>query len=957
MPSSSSSAQQAAGGGVPEQQHQQEAPPHSQQQQQASNPHVQQAHHNAHAHHQQDSGASQEHSQAHSQGQQQHPHPNHGNAHQHQHQHQQQPPPNAGPGPEQMNQIPIQRQDPMEMSPIFQSLILVLVLYATHVFLKPVLTGLRDYFRPEKKVDKEALRSRRNEKFSAKADAIRDGFAGAVESVFRVEDLTPFVEAHCQALKRIGLGLITEDPNLNSFHTLAVLLDNCLIKGMTSFPAKSEGLRKQLLQFEHGERMLNLCAFYLQEAHQSPTTASPSPTTASTTSIKDKVASLQNKIKQEQSFYVFEESQRLQALTARCCIQYCLDISKAKGTRRWLQVDPKILIPDDLSVVPRDLLFMYSHPARVLQENADRTAKPAGDWAGATVAGVGEREKQREAEFTAEVQEYYLPAAVGGGKLHQEDEDDIPEVERLSQKERNLENSIQENVMEAILLGDYHLVQQQQQEQQQQQQYQGVADDDGDEKSIEQLQEEELQHCKQQIQTSHSLSTDFARLWVQRRRDRFRKELFESQKLAKPSPRDSDSDVDACGNHPISPTSADRKKRDAVIKERQRHFQALADHRLMPPNVRIAHFHWEGEIPHAFGLQSSQGGSKSSSSGANDSSSSGNKNTGPQRSAGGRDSKKNTSTSAKDKGNNATAVSTLAGAGRSKANATQVDVAMRQIALEAIPQWKCCPEVWEDTRSLRNFCQILTVGAALDYTNNRGFVCCVMILGRSLSSGDFHLLGGLGTNKNRGLPVSLGSTTSNKGVPVPRPDATSPLDDGHGMMAVFNGAKMLAGSEDPSDDDEEDAEGEGSGGNKIKGKQKGDKNGESPSTTSSTPGKAAASASGGSASTSSGSKQEQVEVADASKKQEQVEVADASKTISKLQYLPPAAGILSCEYGLDPEVQNIRERLVTGRSFKPEDNPYHYKNVKNNSPWAQMSFGAKVNDKNGQATMRQKSGF
>ena len=91
---------------------------------------------------------------------------------------------------------------------------------------------------------------------------------------------------------------------------------------------------------------------------------------------------------------------------------------------------------------------MYSNPARVLLDNAERTAKPSGSWYG-SAQGATEDEKAKEQEYIWEVQQHYLPK-LSTSAASDDHVDEWPEVERLSQKERNLESAVQENVIESI---------------------------------------------------------------------------------------------------------------------------------------------------------------------------------------------------------------------------------------------------------------------------------------------------------------------------------------------------------------------------------------------------------------------------------------------------------------------------------------------------------------------------
>eukprot|EP00392_Amoebophrya_sp_AT5.2_P016642 g16920.t1 len=497
---------------------------------------------------------------------------------------------------------------PIEMSPVFQALVLVIAL------------------------------------FSGKTEAVKEQFSGLVAAKGFMPDLLGFVSAHCDALKKAGLELITEDPSLTSLHCLSVLLDNCFLKGLTSFPAKNDKLRRELLQFSSGERMLNLCGFYLQDKKETGCSdkvqvgsAQQHQQSETTSSIAAKVGALQQKIQQEQQFYAFEPEQKLNAMIARACIAYCLDISKSKGTRRWLKVDPKILIPDELEVLPRDLLSLYAQPAKVLADSAAWSGSTSGgvaSWMGGLLSG-GSKEEKEDKDAAVET---WLFASPKCGETAEADVGMLaakvsPSVERLSLKEKNLESAIQEAVVEAI------------------------AKRAGTPSAI----------------PSHSVTTDAARLWAQKARSRHRELVFESQKLSKVKNESILSDEEFFG------------------ELRSEFFEHVVGHGLLPPNLKMAHFHWEGEIPHAFGLQSTQGGSKSSSG-------------------------------------------SLAGPGRNNAAAaTSTDVAMRQIALEALPHWTTS-DAWHDVllrncppASPRPNVHLLSVGAALDYTNNRGFVCCVVV--------------------------------------------------------------------------------------------------------------------------------------------------------------------------------------------------------------------------------------
>merc|ERR1712194_251773 len=72
---------------------------------------------------------------------------------------------------------------------------------------------------------------------------------------------------------------------------------------------------------------------------------------------------------------------------------------------------------------------------------------------------------------------------------------------------------------------------------------------------------------------------------------------------------------------------------------------------------------------------------------------------------------------------------------------------------------------------------------------------------------------------------------------------------------------------------------------------------------------------------------------------------------------------------LSAEEESHRKKILSGEAFyeagsgskksallRGEDNPYHMNNRKQ-SEWDKMSFGAKVNDKDGKAKMYRKSGF
>lgn len=152
---------------------------------------------------------------------------------------------------------------PIEMSPVFQALVLVIALYLGWWWIQPVLSGAREYLRPagSTAVDHEKLRKKRNEayrqfelvspsppggkrkstlnhinlrscdhRFSGKTEALKEQFSGLVAAKGFMPDLLGFVSAHCDALKKAGLDLITEDPSLTSLHCLSVLLDNCFLK-------------------------------------------------------------------------------------------------------------------------------------------------------------------------------------------------------------------------------------------------------------------------------------------------------------------------------------------------------------------------------------------------------------------------------------------------------------------------------------------------------------------------------------------------------------------------------------------------------------------------------------------------------------------------------------------------------------------------------------------------------
>lgn len=63
-------------------------------------------------------------------------------------------------------------------------------------------------------------------------------------------------------------------------------------------------------------------------------------------------------------------------------------------------------------------------------------------------------------------------------------------------------------------------------------------------------------------------------------------------------------------------------------------------------------------------------------------------------------------------------------------------------------------------------------------------------------------------------------------------------------------------------------------------------------------------------------------------------------------------------YDADEKMMDLRKRILAGERPRDADNPYHISNsINRNSPWANMRFGANVSDKNGKATMKQKSGF
>jgi len=563
---------------------------------------------------------------------------------------------------------------PIEMSPVFQALVLVIALYLGWWWIQPVLSGAREYLRPagSTAVDHEKLRKKRNQAFSGKTEAVKEQFSGLVAAKGFMPDLLGFVSAHCDALKKAGLELITEDPSLTSLHCLSVLLDNCFLKGLTSFPAKNDKLRRELLQFSSGERMLNLCGFYLQDKKETGCSdkvqvgsAQQHQQSETTSSIAAKVGALQQKIQQEQQFYAFEPEQKLNAMIARACIAYCLDISKSKGTRRWLKVDPKILIPDELEVLPRDLLSLYAQPAKVLADSAAWSGSTSGgvaSWMGGLLSG-GSKEEKEDKDAAVET---WLFASPKCGETAEADVGMLaakvsPSVERLSLKEKNLESAIQEAVVEAI------------------------AKRAGSDRTLSSSSSSSTGAAASPPSTattpntapsaipSHSVTTDAARLWAQKARSRHRELVFESQKLSKVKNESILSDEEFFG------------------ELRSEFFEHVVGHGLLPPNLKMAHFHWEGEIPHAFGLQSTQGGSKSSSG-------------------------------------------SLAGPGRNNAAAaTSTDVAMRQIALEALPHWTTS-DAWHDVllrncppASPRPNVHLLSVGAALDYTNNRGFVCCVVV--------------------------------------------------------------------------------------------------------------------------------------------------------------------------------------------------------------------------------------
>ena len=86
--------------------------------------------------------------------------------------------------------------------------------------------------------------------------------------------------------------------------------------------------------------MLNLCGFFLLDAP-------PNSGRASNSSHDD-------------GAFEFASEQRIQALVTRSCLAYLLEIARTRGVRRWLKVDPKVLVPDELYVTPRDLLQLYS---------------------------------------------------------------------------------------------------------------------------------------------------------------------------------------------------------------------------------------------------------------------------------------------------------------------------------------------------------------------------------------------------------------------------------------------------------------------------------------------------------------------------------------------------------------------------------------------------------------------
>ncbi|CAD7963698.1 unnamed protein product [Amoebophrya sp. A120] len=593
----------------------------------------------------------------------------------------------------------------VEMSPVFQALLLVLAMYMGYCWIQPVVAGLREYLLPQSKVNSEDLRKKRNQAFAAKSDMVKTGFGGSVSSSDVMDDLATFVSAHCQALKKIGLQLITEDTSLQSLHCLSVLIDNCLLKGLTSIPMKNDKLKRELLQFPSGEKMLELCGFHAPDSNNVVPTSPSTGGSAATNSILDKVNALRGKIAQEQGLYVFSPEQKLQALIGRSCIQYCLEISKAKGTRRWLQVDPKVLIPDDLEVTCRDLLFVYANPGKVLTDSANFNR--AGNYQQQVAAQKKEQLSEQSGTAGALVESWFVPPNVSGAMTSN--------VEALSLKERNLEAAVKDAVVEALVLTISRKM------------------DHGSESAGPKSDSFAVdQHGSSFNSAHHSIAADAARLWTQRCRMKHREQVFEDSRIIKRNTKPVGAEEEA-------------KENERLLAERKDFFQSLADHMLLPPSVKISHFHWEGEIPHAFGLQSTQGGSSSSSS-------------------------------------------SLAGPGRA-ANTTGTDVAMRQIALEAIPHWRAC-EAWGETESEKT--HVVSVGAALDYTNNRGFVCCVLIK------------------------------------------------------------------------------------------------------------------------------------------------ADDSFTANS-------------------SVEDTRARLVHGR--KVEENPYHYKNVRNDTPWANMRFGANVSDANGKAKMKQKSGF
>lgn len=56
------------------------------------------------------------------------------------------------------------------------------------------------------------------------------------------------------------------------------------------------------------------------------------------------------------------------------------------------------------------------------------------------------------------------------------------------------------------------------------------------------------------------------------------------------------------------PMSQDPNPNSSKLAEEQPDFfQKVADNPLLPPNLKLTYLNWEGEIPHAFGLQSTQG--------------------------------------------------------------------------------------------------------------------------------------------------------------------------------------------------------------------------------------------------------------------------------------------------------------------------------------------------------------